>query len=377
MKLRLSAMALVMVLLLSGCSSLFQRPYSSKVTHVEYSVTEDPSILRAETYRGLVDAILYFVNEHTSKGVIRLYNYTSDVGSDLASACHEVTHEDPLGAFAVEDITYEFSRIVSYYEVTVSLSFSRSADEVDAIEFVSGSSAIRQKLRLVMAQAAPSLLLRVSYFTGDEDSVRAMAAQAYYDTPQTAFGMPDIQVSVYPDSGAQRIVSINFQWPDTQEELLRRSQTLLQAANDLLEASPPAEESYTPAELAGLLSQTALPMDPAGASDPYSALTGESANQLAHTLAMELLCQQAGIDATLVTGFADGNSTCWLIVDAGDGYRHLLPSAEGVQLCTDLEMAGLGYLWTSDLYPDCVDYNADLSGPLLSPPAEEDAEEQP
>lgn len=373
MRYRLCALLLAVTLLLTGCSTMLQRPYFSSVDHVEYTMTEDSSILRAETYRGLVDAILYFVNAHAVQGVIRLYNYTTDVESDLAAACMEVTQEDPLGAFAVAGIAYEFSRIVSYYEVTVYLDFAHSEAEIAAIQPVTGSSALRQKLELAMSEFASSLLLRVSYFTGDEDDLRAMAAQAYYDTPAAAFGMPEIQVSIYPDSGAQRIVDIALQWPDSRTALLQRSEELLQTASGLLAEHPAAGEMYTPAELTELFYQAAAPLDPSGASDPYSALTGESADQLAHALALELLFQLAGTDATLVTGFAEVGDTCWLIVDTGDGYRHLVFSAEGAALYTDLEMAGLGYLWNEALFPDCVDYDADLSGPVPQAPEESEA----
>ena len=134
MKLRLSALLLAMAMLLSGCASMLQRSYSSSAEHVEYAVTEDSSTLRAETYRGLVDAILYFVNEHAEQGVVRLYNYTTDVDADLDAACQEVMQEDPLGAFAVKSIDCQSARIVSYYEVTVSLTYSHTAQEVDAIQ---------------------------------------------------------------------------------------------------------------------------------------------------------------------------------------------------------------------------------------------------
>ena len=63
-----------------------------------------------------------------------------------------------------------------------------------------------------------------------------------------------------------------------------------------------------------------------------------------------------------VTGMDGRGDTCWLIVDTGAGYRHLLLTADGPQLYTDLELTALGYLWNGDLYPDCVDYGADLSG---------------
>ena len=127
MKLRLAAVLLVLAALLSGCTAMLERTYVSSTAHVEYTLTEDSSTLRAESYRGLVDAILYFVNEHAAQGTIRLYNYTSDVEADVDAACREVVEEDPLGAFSVASIDYAFSRIVSYYEVTVTLTYSHTA----------------------------------------------------------------------------------------------------------------------------------------------------------------------------------------------------------------------------------------------------------
>lgn len=367
MKPRLFALILAAALLLSGCSSILERSYVSSTDHVDYSVTEDESILRAETYRGLVDAILYFVNEHVPQGVIRLYNYTTDVETDLTDACAEVVQEDPLSAFVVKEITHEFSRIVSYYEVTVSFTYSHTVEEVNAIKTVIGPSSVQRELQQAIAGFSPSLVLWASYFTGNEDTIQAMAAQVYYATPQAAFGMPEVSVTLYPDAGTRRIAEISFQWSGDPSQLAQRSEELLAFARRLLADHPPAGEQYTPAELAALLDETVSDVDPDGSDAPDSALYGESASQLAHTLALELLFQLAELDAVLVAGTADSANTYWLIVDTAEGCRHLLPSEEGPQLLTDPEMTGLGYLWDADLYPECADNETDPSG---SAPAE-------
>ena len=62
MKKQLLALSLSGLLLLSGCTSMLERSHVSSVPHVDYSVTEDASILRVETYQGLGNSILYFVN---------------------------------------------------------------------------------------------------------------------------------------------------------------------------------------------------------------------------------------------------------------------------------------------------------------------------
>ena len=44
---------------------------------------------------------------------------------------------------------------------------------------------------------------------------------------------------------------------------------------------------------------------------------------------------------TFVNGMVNGADTCWLIVDAGEGYRHLLLTDETPALYTDLELTAL------------------------------------
>ena len=373
MKLRFTAILLACVLLFSGCDSLFQRSYYSSTDHVDDSVEEDSSVLRAESYRGLVDAMLYFVNEHLSRGVVRLYNYTGDVEADLAAACREITQEDPLTAYAVETITYDYSRIVSYYEVTVSVAFSHSQSEIDAIRSLPGVSALRPLLDEAMTEFSSGLTFHLSYFSGDEETLRTMAAQAYYAAPQCAFGMPEMDVSFYPDSGPQRIVELSFRWPGDKKTMEMRASELVSAADQFLSLNPPAGENYTPAELAGAFFLTTPPADPTGAEDPYSALTGAPATPSARALALELLFHRAGLEAIYVSGFSGGAESCWLIVKTEEGYSHLLWGDTGILLLSDGEMTEQGCLWRTDLYPACTGLpvvEADPAAEDTTPPGE-------
>ena len=75
-KAALTALLLAAACLLCGCTSMLERSYSTSADHVDYSVTEDSSILRAESYQALLNSILYYVSEHSGGGTIRLDNYT-------------------------------------------------------------------------------------------------------------------------------------------------------------------------------------------------------------------------------------------------------------------------------------------------------------
>ena len=339
------------VLLLSGCASMLRRSYASASTHLDYTLTQDQSILRAESYQGLVDAILYFVGERDSTGTIRLYHYTRSVEADLESARREVLEHTPMGAFAVRDITFTFSRIVSYYEIQVSLSYCRTAAEMAAVRPAVGATAIRQELSQAMARFQSEVTLRISYFSGDEQALLTQALRAYYDTPLAAFGLPSLSVSLYPTTGVQRIAHFTLRWPDSAEELTARSEQLLDYARQML-AQTPSSGSHPPEELVALVEQV-WQFDPQGADDAYAALTGQPATHQGWALGLELLCQLAQLENMLVNGSCQGQPEYWLIVAHQGGYRHLARTAGGPGLYTDEELAELGFVWNRDSYPSC------------------------
>lgn len=377
MKKRLTALALCCLMLCSGCAAMLERNYATSSAHVDYSATDDSSVLRAESYQALVNSILYFVEEHVGGGTVRLYNYTGNAEADLARACAEVMNEDPLGAYAVRSIDYESTRILTYYEVKFRISYQRTAAEVAEIRAVSGQSGIRQELDRMIGGRLSRTTLRTAYFTDNADLVSQLFWLSFYSTPTMTLATPEFTAAFYPETGTQRILDLNISWPLTAGQLAEYSSALSEAADLLLASAPPDGDSgrYTIQELAGAL-RSSVVYDPSGSHSALSALSGEPANDLGVLLALEFLCQQQGIEVSVVADSA--GAQMWLIVATPSGYRHLLPRdlrpaapAEGeddpsgqewtLPLYTDEELAALGFEWPRDLHPACVDYSGAIS----------------
>lgn len=378
-KLRLLALALCAGVALSGCTSMLERSYSSHTAHVDYSVTEDSSILRAESYQALLNSILYYVNEHTAGGTIRLYNYSGDVEADLQQACRQVTEEDPLGAYAVNTIHYESTRILTYYEVNFRITYRRTADQLAGIQTVSGQSGIRQELERMTASLLSQTTLRTAYFTGDADAVSDLFWLAFYDNPAIVVEIPQLAVTFYPQEGTQRILEVDAAWPVSAAEMAEYALELADAAARFMEENSPANEHYTVEELAALLRNTVI-YDPSGSHTALAALRGDPVNDLGMLLALEYLCQQADVEVSVAADTA--GAQMWLIVSTPSGYRHLLPkdlrptesdTAPGADpeesgedtpwhlpLYTDEELSALGFVWPEGLHPPCVDYSGIL-----------------
>lgn len=362
MKRIIPALALLLAasLPLTGCASMLERAWSGSETHVDYPVVEDDSTLRVETYQGLVNALLYYVNEHSSAGAIRLYNYAGEVEEDLERARAQVTERDPLAAYAVRDLTYTVTRILTYYEVEVRLSYAHTAQEVDGIRTAFGQAGLSDELARLAAERAGGAVLLLSGFTGDGGLVDELFQLAWYGDPARSEPEPPaLQAAFYPEEGTRRVAELTLSWGEPPEGSENYAARLDAAASALLEAAPPAGEGHTLEELAALLRGSALYQED-GADLALAAFTGEPVSEKGLVLAMEYLCRRCGVEVLPVMG-RDG--ALWLMAAAPEGYRHLpaqglIPPADPEAelpplLYTDREMEALGRQWNRDLYPAC------------------------
>lgn len=340
-------------ILLTSCSSMLDRDYVSVTRHVDYPVNSDPSVLQAESYQGLVSALLYFVTEHAETGVIHLSNYVGDVGDDLKAACAEVLEQDPLGAYALNGIEHQHTRIVSYYEVTLTFDYAHSAAELDSILSVSAARTLSDILSSAMTRFDKSCVVSLNHFTGDEASLLTQARQLWLDTPLASVARPDVRVKLYPDRGMNRVAEFTLVWSENTEDLTAYSSELLAAAQRFLQdLNLPAEELSAETLLSVLPQRVAF--DPEGGSSAYDALVRGNANGQGMTSALCLLCQLSGVEATIVEGRRSGEAAFWLIAAVEDDFRHLDPTAEMPFCAADEEFQAMGYEWSMERYPTCA-----------------------
>ena len=160
------ALLLTALLLLTGCSSLLENPYAVVEPHTERPATaEDSSAVQAGTYSELVNTVLFFVSQGTEKGLIQLTDdYDGDVEEDLNRACLEVAKDDPLGAYAVDFIKNDCTKVLTTYEATITISYRRTREQIRSLVNVTGTSAIRDEVRAALADFQSEVALRVGYF---------------------------------------------------------------------------------------------------------------------------------------------------------------------------------------------------------------------
>lgn len=356
MKKRLAAALAALMLLLSGCTALLEREYVLISPHTATPTAEDdPSVLRAERYQDLVNALVHLIYQGAETGAIRLYLDSQDVEADLEAACQEVMQEDPLGAYAVEDIHYSIHSIVAYSEAAVQITYRRTPEQIRSIVSVTGAPAIRSQLTATLASFGTDCAIRLRSFQGDEADIRALFQEAYYATPASALDLPDLSVTFYPQQGQQCIVEIQLTYHMDRQALEYRRTRTVSACQALLDALPASgSDQRLLAAAQALLSLGGYRSD--GGSTPYHALLDGGADSQGLSLAIAMVCQGLGVNYTLVSGSLEEQPHLWLVVSTTDGWRHLdlTADADGVALRTDDQMEALGRSWDRSAVPQCT-----------------------
>lgn len=164
------AAGLAACLLMTGCASLLERSYTTSEPHSsKYWESESAGTLRAENDQDIVNDLLILIGQHTESAILRLYNFTDDqtAADALERATLEVQQETPLGAYAVEYITYVSQPQRSFYEVDIQIGYRRSVEQLQTIVSATSSTALHDLLEAALDGGREELVVRVGYWQAD------------------------------------------------------------------------------------------------------------------------------------------------------------------------------------------------------------------
>ncbi|MBR6812207.1 MAG: hypothetical protein IKM51_02410 [Oscillospiraceae bacterium] len=382
--------------LLPGCSRIIERDYSYSEPHAqEYTEQADGQILVVDDYEGLRSALLYYINALSRTAQIRLSNYSGNITEDVSAVCLDVVRTDPLASFCVDYISHEYSRIVSFYEVTFTITYTRTRQEIDSIRHVYSSSAAREALKAAYSERKESLYLRCYYYDGWAEQLQAYLEQFYYDLPDCALLMPELVIQAYPEECPQLILEVKINYETSSRvQMLRKEMLSTLSAKvaeelGLYDINTQNREEVVQAlfdiytwlytnvrydETAEDAATTNSRYRKTSSFTAYGAFYVSVATSEGYALAFKLLCDLAGIDCSVVVGRRNNLNCCWNIVTVGNKKYHIDPSAPFVSsleegfLRSDSSLSET-YRWNLSSYPICPeDYDAaDLIDAFLPP----------
>ena len=364
--------------LLCGCASILETEIYRRESYAE-SPSASPAAAAGvvRSYTQLTAAIRAMVEEHLQTDIIQFQGYDGEISADLAAACRELQNEDPLGAYAVDYISYDLRRIVSYYEAELFISFRRSKVQTDGIVELSGTQALRERLTEAMAAGENYLAVYMPATTLTEESLAELVQDCCCQAPGEILRMPAVEIHAYPDSGIARIFELSLDYGLTTEELTARQEELHSAIQEQLETAVDAGGGLW--ELAvELCGDTALVSEAAAWEDTaYGALVEGRCTSQGLAMAFAAVCQAGGVNAQVVEGQRQGQERWWVLVSLGENrWAHCdltaLILGEGTAFLTgDSAMSG-HYTWDTERYPEAEGLG-DRSAPVLTLPGTEEA----
>ena len=329
------ALALAAALSLSGCGNILEEEY---VYIADYSPPvqnerDEGDKVSIKDISSLKDALIGFVENGEAGGTLVFdAAYAGDAARDLQSAVWEIRTGNALCAYCVESINYELSKIVTYYEAVVRISYSESYP-VSRITKLSYAVGIDKLLENALSENLDRIVLYISSSTLSAEKITSTVRRIYRTSPLICPAEPAVTVNMYSGTGSQRLYEINFNYGLSEEEAAERKAEL-EKLELLAELDTDLMSTYD-LLLAGAeyLCQNCVHVQDSRFDTAYDALIGGSADSEGLALAYVELCSRLGCSCVAVEGQKDRVRHFWNIVKIDDYYYHVDISA-----CIDEDM---------------------------------------
>ena len=370
---RVAAIALAVCLLLTGCGWL-DGSYHSVSPHQQYSGGNDSQVEVAKNYLQLRTALENMVSSGVESSVISVVDFQPEqLISSMDMAVRHIKHSYPIGAYAVEEITYEVGTIGGTAAVAVEIVYLHGKSEIRKIRRAENMEQVHEQIAEALTAYDTSLVVYIeNYQVRDfHQLVEDYAGQ----NPSLIMETPEVKAQIYPDAGRERVLELKFAYQSSRDSL-RTMREMVQRVfvSSSLYVSHDAEDFRVLSQLYAFLMerfdsyQIKTSITPA-----YSLLNHGVGDSSAFAEVYAEMCRRADIECMVVVGTRSGEPWTWNIVREDGYYYHvdlLACHAQGSFRClTDTQMDE--YVWDYSAYPQCVEKPAPEAPPQESEPAVE------
>jgi len=353
----------ILVAAIAGCASILEIERVMEEVHVANPVERphEPE-LEVSNFEDLKAALLELINAHETTGTIISFSYeTEDVQADLDRAIYEIMTTHPLGVYAVSDMVGVASQIVAFYEITVTIEYMRTRQQIAAITDVLYTSDLRDELLSALREYRDEAVFRTPLQITAE-SLALYIAEIYYQNPRKIVMRPVVAVEVFPETGDDRIFSVSFGLFQPQGLMISLGDGLSMAIARNIEEAEGGTDAEILLSLVRHLSATtgfdeaaARTLSAHGVQNPlataFGALVNGSAVGEGFAMAFKALCDELGLDSRVILGTLGGRYHAWNLVNLGGFYYHIdvaLGAENGIEaifLRNDAGFRNMGYRW--------------------------------
>ena len=342
---------LALCIILCGCDSIFDGNYHSRTFHEEQG-SHIQSTITATDIESLQAVMEDLVSSGTVNAVINVTDFNDGtVKSAMKAVSDYIRTAYPLGAWAVDELTYEIGNSGGMQAISVSITYLHSRAQIRRVQTVTDIKAAEAAIGEALDNCETGLVLLVEQYK--KTDFAQMAADYADENPNEVMELPQVLAGVYPEKGVSRVVELNFTY-QTSREALRNMQNQVQpvfsAARLYVSGDGSDLQKYT--QLYSFLMERFDYSLETSFTPAYSLLRHGVGDSKAFATVYAAMCRRADLECLVITGTRDGEPWTWnMVCDEGTYYHlDLLGAAGAFQELTDDEMEG--YVWDYSAYPE-------------------------
>lgn len=355
MKIKLLPALLAVCMLLCGCSSWMDGEYYFIEPHAEQGYRSEEDITQVAGYNDLRNAIASTVESGLESLTVTAPGMTPEnLASNIKMAIQNTMNNNPIGAYAVENITYEVGTTGGIPAGVISVHYNHNRSEIRRIPQVNNMAEAKKLIYAALERVDSSIVLKVSSYTYT-DFIQLVQDFAF-ENPDKVMELPQVSANVYPNIGVVRVVELNFSYQsnrDSLKKMLDYVQPVFSSAELYVRGEDDQLLKYT--RLYGFLMETTEYTVETSITPAYSLLRYGVGDSKAFATVYATMCKNAGLECLVVSGTKDGEPRFWNIICVDGGYYHvdLLESywLGGYQTRSDAQMTD--YVWDYTTYPEC------------------------
>lgn len=343
MKRILTGLLIFSSLLLTGCGfwmdgeRLYVTPHQGNLQQASGEIAE------VETYQQMRDALVQKIETGSKDLIVSVSSFDAATADFYVStAITYILQNTPIGAYAVNDITYEIGTNRGEQVIAFHVDYRHGIGEIMQIKSAENEEEATTHITNALKECDDSV---VFYAKAYMDTDIALLVEDYANqNPDLVMEQPQVRVVVYPNSGQERIVEVSFTYQNSRADLRKMQEQVenIFTSAELYVQQTKVKETYS--RLYSFLMERNDYTLETSITPAYSLLHHGVGDSRAFANVYSAMCRRAELDCKVISGTKNGEPWFWNAVRYQGRYYHVdLLGGGKFQMLKDEDMTG--YVW--------------------------------
>lgn len=352
MKKKLSfAVICFLCVFLCGCNIIGIGRYTSVIPHEEKNPQPAQNVVTPGKGEDLYNILWDMLIRYKDEQIISLVNIEENWQDNMTDAVEKICKSDALGAYAIDEINYELGVHNSLPAVAVEIVYTKTLANIRNIKSAADTEKAVGFIYEALNACDSSVVIHIDAF--EDRDVEQIVRDYSTRFPQYVIEVPQVSVTLYPKTGSNRIMDIQFSY-DTRRETLRQMQKqvgLIFSASELYVSGDSVSREKFSQLYSFLMNRYDYTLQ-TSITPAYSLLHHGVGDVKTFASVYAAMCRLSGLECDVINGTRNGEPWYWNVINIdGQSYHvDLLRCKEKDMFITKTSQGMKEYVWDYSSY---------------------------